>query len=542
MASGGTQGNQDSAAPAISADGRFVAFASPASNLVAGDTNDRVDVLVQDRDTKATTRVSVASGGTQGNHDSGAPAISADGRLVAFASQASNLVAGDTNARADVFVHDRDTGATTRVSVASDGTQGNAGSNNAVGSGTPALSADGRFVAFSSGATNLVAGDTNTWADVFVHDRSTRATTRVSVASDGTQGDGNVGAPALSADGRFVAFESHATNLVAGETNTRADVFVHDRSTGATTRVSVAGNTNYTSYSAAPAISADGRFVAFASPASNLVAGDTNDRVDVFVHDRDTKATTRVNVARNSTQGNADSFAPAISADGRFVAFASDASNLVGGDTNTWTDVFLHDRSTRTLSTTRVSLASDGTQANQPSDAPAISANGRVVAFDSRASNLVAGDTNAARDVFIRDRIFRPDAQIKTSRGYVGDDIYNLTGARQTKSLSIAPRGRAVFTIAVQNGGNTIDSYRLKGSGAQPGFTATYGKSEVTKQVVAGTFTLARLDPCDAKTIKLEVTANTARSGTTKSWLITATSASRARAQDAVKATVTVAR
>src|SRR3989441_47631 len=233
--SGGAQGNGSSGLigfafpPALSADGRFIAFVSLATSLVAGDTNGATDVFVRDRQTGTTERVSVASDGTESNDASLGSALSADGRLVAFQSDATNLVPGDTNSATDVFVHDRQTGMTERVSVASDGTQ----ANNA--SSYPVLSADGRFVAFDSAATDLVAGDTNGASDVFVHDRQTGTTERVSGASDGTQGNDASAGPALSADGRLVAFHSTATNLVAGDTNRAYDVFVHELMVSTTT-------------------------------------------------------------------------------------------------------------------------------------------------------------------------------------------------------------------------------------------------------------------------------------------------------------------
>src|SRR5947209_1614213 len=260
---------------------------------------------------QTTVRVSVASDGTEGNDVSLGSALSADGRFVAFDSAATDLVAGDTNGVSDVFVHDRQTGTTERVSVASDGAQGNGSSGLVTFAFPPALSADGRFVAFVSFATNLVASDTNGATDVFVHDRQTGTTERVSVASDGTEGNAASAGATLSADGRFVAFHSAATNLVAGDTNGTNDVFVHDRQTGTTERVSVNG------FSAGPALSADGRFVAFHSTATNLVAGDTNGATDVFVHDRQTGTTERVSVASDGTQGNDASSYPALSADGR---------------------------------------------------------------------------------------------------------------------------------------------------------------------------------------------------------------------------------
>src|SRR5947207_7980736 len=264
---------------------------------------------------QTTERVSVVSGGTEGNNASLGSALSADGRFVAFDSSATDLVAADTNGVSDVFVHDRQTGTTERVSVASDGAQGNGSSGLVTFAFPPALSADGRFVAFVSFATNLVASDTNGATDVFVHDRQTGTTERVSVASDGTEGNAASAGATLSADGRFVAFHSAATDLVAGDTNGTTDVFVHDRQTGITERVSVASDgTEGNKASSYPALSADGRFVAFDSDATNLVAGDTNGTTDVFVHDRQTGTTERVSVPSGGrTQGNGKS--------GRFFAF-----------------------------------------------------------------------------------------------------------------------------------------------------------------------------------------------------------------------------
>jgi hypothetical protein len=269
-----------------------VAFYSEASNLVPDDTNGCLDVFVHDRQTGATERVSVDSDGNQGNRASRSPSISGDGRYVAVWSWASNLVPGDTNTSTDVFVHDRQTRATARVSVDSAGSQGNSDSY------PPSVSADGRYVAFYSEASNLVPDDTNGYLDVFVHDRQTGATERLSVDSGGNQGNGESEYPAISADGRYVAFDSGASNLVPGDTNYScdndnddvyddncSDVFVHDRQTGATERVSVdsagsQGNAN----SIVPAISVDARYVAFWSWAPNLVPGVSG--VHVYVHDR----------------------------------------------------------------------------------------------------------------------------------------------------------------------------------------------------------------------------------------------------------------
>jgi hypothetical protein len=392
---------------AISANGSFVAYESSASTLVAGDTNGVADVFVHDRGTKkpSTTRVSVASDGTQANGDSGATSVSGDGRLVAFVSGASNLVPGDTNGVVDVFVHDRATNSTTRVSVASDGAEANADSAFV---GAPQLSTDGRYVAFESFASNLVSGDTNGMLDIFVHDRQTATTTRASVASDGTEANNQSLTPAISGDGRFIAFSSTASNLVPGDTNpcpfACSDIFVHDQQTGATTRVSVASDgTQADGGSESPAISTDGRFVAFESVASNLISGDTNGAFDIFVHDRQTGTVSRASVASDGTQANNTSRSASISADGRFVTFHSFATNLVQPDTNPDFDVFVHDR--QVGSTTRASVASDGTQGNSGSVRPSISGDGRFVSFDSTASNLVPGDTNGLIDVFVHQQL-----------------------------------------------------------------------------------------------------------------------------------------
>ncbi|MFN0244011.1 MAG: TolB family protein [Planctomycetota bacterium] len=393
--SAGTQGNFTSqGAPVISADGRYIAFDSEAWNLVPGDTNFADDIFVHDLHTGATTRVSVSSAGAQTDRTSNDPALSSDGRFVAFDSSATNLVPNDTNGGADVFVHDRQSGQTTRVNVSSAGEQTNGGVRK------PSISADGRYVAFASTSAQLVAGDTNGLSDVFVHDRETGATTRVSVATGGAQASGE--APSLSADGRHVAFESSSSSF--GGTNIWRDVYVHDRETGRTTLVSRAtwgGDANFPSES--PAISADGRYVAFTSMASDLVVGDTNGLTDIFVRDLQKSKTTRVSVDSAGTQSDVSALTSHISADGRYVAFSSFATNHVPGDTNAAADAFVHDRATGR--TTRVSVASSGAQSLLgTSTASSLSADGRRVVFWSIASDLVPSDTNGTVDVFVHDR------------------------------------------------------------------------------------------------------------------------------------------
>ncbi|WP_256867937.1 calcium-binding protein [Candidatus Entotheonella palauensis] len=394
MNSDGSEANNSSFEASLSADGRFVAFESNANNLVLGDTNETTDIFVHDCDTRDTTRVSIASNGSQANGRSAESHISADGRFVVFRSAASNLVPGDTNNEIDIFVHDRSSGETTRVSVASDGSQAN--DFNFAGR----LSADGRFVSFGSDASNLVPGDSNAVCDSFVHDRLTGQTTRVSVASDGSQANDFSFAPgSLSADGRFIVFDSDASNLVPGDTNMAADVFVHDRQTGGTTRVSVASDgTQGNHFSLAGNISANGQIVVFTSSASNLVPGDANGESDILVHDRLTGQTTRINVARDGTQANGGSADSHISADGQLVVFESLADNIVPGDTNHESDIFVHDRGTG--QTLRVSVIPDDLQANGPSQRGHLSADGQVVAFSSLANNLASDDANDHTDIF----------------------------------------------------------------------------------------------------------------------------------------------
>jgi Tol biopolymer transport system component len=401
VSSSGAQGNSPSYCPSISADGRFVAFESYAGNLVPGDTNGFLDVFVRDRLTGRTERVSVSSAGAQGNGQCGLSGevfryscISADGRFVAFCSSASNLVPGDTNANWDVFVRDRLTARTERASVSSSGAQANSHS------GSVSISADGRFVAFESSASNLVPGDTNGYWDVFVRDRLTGATERVSVSSAGVQGnDRSCWWPSISADGRFVAFGSSASNLAPGDTNGWADVFARDRLTGRTERVSVssAGEQGDRD-SALPSISADGRFVAFVSRAA-LVPGDGHYGYDVFLRDRVRGTTEALSPDYYSYCFYCDSGWPSVSADGRFVAFpyTYDYGCATCGR------ALVRDTVTGSLETADVSTG--GEAANAGSAAWSLSADGRFVAFMSWASNLVPGDTNGCEDIFVRDRL-----------------------------------------------------------------------------------------------------------------------------------------
>lgn len=384
VSSAARQANGMSAEQAISADGRYIAFESDASDLVAGDTNRSTDVFVQDRRTGRTSRVSVANNGGRGS-GGGYPAISADGRFVAFVSYSAELVPGDTNGVADIFVHDRRAGNTSRVSA-----------GNAI-SFYPDISADGRYVTFLSDASDLVPGDTNDMTDVFVRDRRTGTTRRLNVSATGSQADNISSSAAISADGRRVTFASAASNLVPDDTNGIEDVFVRDLGAAAPTRISVSSaGAQANAWAAAPTISANGRYVTFSSTATNLTPGHDDQTWDVFVRDLRTGTTTWVSTS-DSTSG--DSIFSVISADGRYVAFMSSAANLVTGDTNGVDDVFVRDL--RAGVTRRVSVSRTGVQSNGESRLPQISADGRSITFCSYASNLVTGDTNGVADVFV---------------------------------------------------------------------------------------------------------------------------------------------
>ena len=428
----GAQANFSSDGPAMSRDGRFVAFVSRASNLVVGDTNLRQDVFVHDRQTGVTERVSVSSNGAQGNSASSAPAISDDGRFVAFQSQASNLVPGDTNASQDIFVRDRQLGTTTRVSVSSAGAQGSGKSAN------PSLSSDGHLVAFESAAPNLVAMDLNGFPDIFVRDLMAGTTALVSVDNTGAQTNGDSGNPVLSGNGRFVAYDSDANNLVAGDVNAKRDIFVFDRKTATVELVSAGGAPLPTLGDRnLPAINRNGRYVSFGAIATSLPGQPRA----ILLRDRKTGKTQLV-------LAGSLGFVSGISGDGHYVGFST-LRSLVAADTNLVSDVYLWNRVTSAVA--RVSVSSSGAQGNNSSGealrGPALSEGGDWVAFTSLAGNLVAGDSNGVTDVFVRDRdTAAPRLSAPGSRKYGNVAV----GAMKTLTVKIRNVGTATLTGTVK--------------------------------------------------------------------------------------------
>lgn len=400
VATDGTQANNESDFPSVSGDGRYVVYHSFATNLVAGDTNNAADVFLRDTYLETTRRVSLAWNGAQAQNGAEYPAISDDGLFVAFYSLSSNLVPNDTNGWYDVFVRGLADSTTKRFSVSTDGAQGN---NISL---YPSINANGEFVTYQSFASNLVSGDTNGRYDVFLtNDR--QMTQRLSTATDGTQGNNDSTYSDVNANGVFVAFQSVASNLVAGDTNNASDIFLRDAKKERTTCVSVtSAGVPGNALSASPAISAAGDLVAFHSYASDLVPNDTNNTSDVFIRSIEYGVTLRVSTAIDGTEANGPSYDPSISADGRYIAFSSAASNLVPDDTNGKTDIFVRDLKANTL--IRVSAHSKGAEANDHCYFPDISADGRFVVYKSAATNLVEDDTNGKVDIFISGPVWEP--------------------------------------------------------------------------------------------------------------------------------------
>ncbi len=386
--------NKDSSSAAISTDGRYVAFASDATNLLPGDTNGKRDIFVVDRTQNSIVRASVSTGGAEANGSCDEPSISSDGRFVAFSSSATNLVSGDANARRDVFLRDLQTNQTSLVSVSTGGVQADENIYN------PQISANGNYIVYETSASNLVADDTNSTTDIFLFDRQLAQTTRVSLAYNGAQGNDSSSYPFISDDGRYVAFQSGSSNLVENDTNNQGDIFVRDLQAGQIWLVSVADNeTQSNGGSFYASLSADGRYVAFTSDASNLASGDTNTYYDIYVRDRQAGSTQRVSVSSAGVQANEASGGARMASGGRYVVFESSATNLVPGDGNAKDDVFLRDLQTGT--TSRLSVTSAGAEANNNSWYAAISADGARIAFQSTANNLTVGDTAIPDGVFI---------------------------------------------------------------------------------------------------------------------------------------------
>ncbi|MCY2959059.1 MAG: calcium-binding protein [Planctomycetota bacterium] len=393
VSSSGALANNNSYYSLISADGRYVVYQCEANNLTANDFNGQYDIYRRDLQAGVTELVSVGTGGNAGNSLSLSPALSGDGRLVVWSSNASNLIVGDTNGTWDIFLRDMTAGVTTRISLTG------AGGQTALRSDQPRITPDGRYVTFESDA-DLIPGDPNGLKDCYRLDRSSGQLDLVSTSTGGTLGNSISYAAQPSDDGRYVCFFSVASNLVGGDTNAQGDVFWKDMQVGTLLRVNVstAGN-QANNESIWPSISGDGQTVTYCSVATNLVTGDTNGQWDLYARDISAGVTTRLNLQPNGAQADSYARSPsALTTDGRFVIYASLSTNLVPGDTNGFQDIFLRDRLLQT--TERVSFDFNGLQTNSDNFVPHMTPDKRVITYTSTASNIVPNDTNGFRDIF----------------------------------------------------------------------------------------------------------------------------------------------
>jgi uncharacterized repeat protein (TIGR01451 family) len=450
--SAGVIGDAESNYADMTPDGRFVSFASFASNLVPGDTNGVGDVFVRDRRTGLTERVSIGLKGAQGDDDSNMlgigtnTAISDDGRFVAFKSIATNLVRGDRNGTTDVFVRDRLAGTTERISVGSDGREA------AGGGDQPAISPNGRFVAFVTRDF-----DTDFSDDVYLRDRLLGTTTRISVPVGGGDAGNNSGSPsvAVAPGGPLVAFSSFADNLVANDGDSASDVFVRDLSAAVpvTERISVTSGEDPQEFagggfgfgSSAPAITSDGRFVAFQSDAVNFTSpAQGGNFTDVFVRDRQAGITELASPRAGTADGeaNAESLGPDLSPDGRFVSFASFATDLVApaDSDELLLDAFVRDRQAGTTELVSVSSTHEdarfGAVDTHAGTGP-VSADGLVSLTATNADNFFAADDNRSLDVFANDR--RPGTDLSLVKLDTPDPV--------------AARGTLTYTLTASNDG-----------------------------------------------------------------------------------------
>jgi len=406
----------------ISADGRYTVYSTYSSQPVSGDGNGDDDIFLRDALTGTNRLISRSTAGVQGDARSLAPQISADGRYVVYESEATNLIAGDTNGSTDIFRFDTLLGRTERMSVSTSGVEGDSVSYEA------AVSADGRYVSFTSVASTFSPLEVGTGnSDIYLRDTLLGTTTLVSTTMSGAP-DTTSTASSISADGRYVAFVSASANIVSGDTNGKQDVFVRDMLTGVTQRVSVAtGGAQSNNDAFGAKISADGRYVTFQSNASNLVAGDTNGQGDIFVRDLLLGTTTRVSVGANGAQANSTSDTPSISADGRYIAFTSTATNLTYDASGT--GIYVYDQLLGT--TKRADLSTTGAASDGAATMGVISADGRYVSFLATAQNLTA-DSDGNYDL-----AYRRDLSTAGLQRIAGMVVNNQASARITMDLAI---------------------------------------------------------------------------------------------------------
>lgn len=438
----------------LSGDGAAVAFSALGGDLVPGDDNGVSDVYVRDLAAQTLQRASVGPGAADTDGASYLPQLDADGHVVAFTSDADDLGPTDGNDASDAYARDLTQPAVELVSVNLHGGAGNGAAE------ANDVSSTGRFVAFEASASNLVPDDTNQTRDAFVRDRVDTRTTRVSVGTDGTEADGPSSHAAISADGRLVAFSSLAANLVVGDTNGVADVFLHDLATGTTERVSTTpSGAELDGPSIMPTISDDGSRVAFASFATNAVADDSNGVSDIYVRDLAANTITRASVRTDGSQGTGPGDEPRLSGDGRSVVFQT-SSNLAPGDLNLVTDVYVRRIDARR--TIVVSTNKGGLTATYAAGHGSLSDEGFYVAFTARAP-LEPADTNQVPEPYVRSVVvptvtsaspglLAPGATAAvelTGDGFLPGALVATSGGIRVLSTSVVTEQRMLVTVAV---------------------------------------------------------------------------------------------
>lgn len=453
----GDPGNGRSERPAVSDNGRFIVYQSTARNLVDDDTSSRSDIFLYDRFTRKTIRINLAPDKSEADDSSENAAISADGNVIAFASEASNLVANDSGGIQDIFAYNRLTGVISRVSVSSAGVAGDGTSD------LPDVSGDGRYVVFQSASTNLVGNDKNEQIDIFRRDLQTGTTIRVNYNFLNEEvTDYDCTEPKISDDGQNVVFQTQAS-LSPCDDNNDYDIFHRDILAGSTTLASATYYgciSNRDSYH--PSISGDGRYVSFSSDSSDLaIEDDTNSRQDVYIRDLQQETTERISLSSSNQEGDNRSvgYGGNLSQDGRYVSFSSSASNLVNDDENGRYDVFVRDRNSR--QTTRESVShywEEGT-GDSSANTAAISANGRFVVFDSSSSELAAGDTNGNWDIFVRDYLYPGPlvTRISPETGdFNGGNVLTIYGSNFAANAIVTIDGVVASSISVNGAGTQI--------------------------------------------------------------------------------------
>ncbi len=397
--SGDERAGRNSHVPVLSLDGRYLAFTSWATDLIDDDDNKARDVFIYDHSNDSITRASLSSDGEEANDDNAFPSISADGKFVSFTSAADNLVSHDTNDRYDIFVRDVEKKKTERVNISSNGEEANGDSY------LSQISADGRYVTFNSGSTNLVPFGTTGIDDVFVYDRQTKKISRTSISNEGWEANGSSGAPSISGDGSLVVFGSWADNLTSGDDSGYYDIFLRNLATSATILVSAPPNTGQANgNSSLPNVSQDGQSIAFISQASNLKSGDNSDWWKLFVADAENgkyKKCSGLKIVESMdeiygtkiSETGFLSITPKLSEDGKFVVFSSE-EQLTADDSNDVEDVYVCDTDNGDIKL--VSRSTKGKEEiNGGSKSPSISSDGSFIAFSA------CGDPCYYSDVFL---------------------------------------------------------------------------------------------------------------------------------------------